>query len=371
VSLREKKCDTPSIWELDQMDFQKSRPTKRERIEMRRILAIGGFSTDESESIAAGYIRDLTGKDKPKVCFLSTPSGDSPSLIDDFDRRYRKLGCETSNVCFFGVVGNNCVRPDAAAEHLIEQDAIFVSGGHPRCALGLWNEWGLEGALGEAWERGVLLSGVGAGAICWFQHHVPIAANRPWASPARQLLGFLPGNCGVHYHAAEGSLRKEVWESMGLFALPSAIAIDDDAAVLYEDRTIAEVLSWRDNATAYRLECGPVEVSELPLTPKVIGSIAREPDRVSVSVDIEAKRRCVGQYQLMSSAQLKISIEDERLFAQYGGQPKFEIFPESETEYFWKVANAQVTFKRDSEGNVTSLIHHQNGRDIQGVRLEG
>ncbi|QBR00877.1 hypothetical protein E1956_26845 [Paraburkholderia pallida] len=65
---------------------------------MRRILAIGGFSTGESEAIAAGYIRDLTGKTRPRVCLLSTPSGDAPWLIHNFDDLYGKLGCETSNV---------------------------------------------------------------------------------------------------------------------------------------------------------------------------------------------------------------------------------------------------------------------------------
>ncbi|QDQ80481.1 Type 1 glutamine amidotransferase-like domain-containing protein [Paraburkholderia megapolitana] len=336
---------------------------------MRRILAIGGFSTSESESLAAAHIRDLTGKAHPKVCLLSTPTGDWPPLVNRFDDIYGKLGCETSNVAFFGGgAGVLCIHPEEAAAHLQQQDAIFVSGGNARCAVALWREWGLDAALKDAWERGVLLSGMSAGAICWFEHHVPPVEHRNL--PLRRCLGFLPGSCEVHYHFGGGSRRQEAWETMQVLALPSAIAIDDDAAVLYGGESIAEVFSWREGATAYQLESQPDGVIERALVPKVIGSFSSKPEREPVPLALELKQACVGRYQLMSPIQVLITIEGEQLFAQYGQQPKREIFPQSENQFFWKVVDAQVTFERDRDGKVTSLVHHQNGSDARGEKLE-
>jgi hypothetical protein len=67
--------------------------------------------------------------------------------------------------------------------------------------------------------------------------------------------------------------------------------------------------------------------------------------------------------------QVLITIEGEQLFAQYGTQPKLEIFPESEDLYFWRAVDAQVTFERDRDGKVTSLVHHEHGRNARGVKL--
>lgn len=334
---------------------------------MRRILAIGGFSNGESESLAATYIRDLTGKPNPRICLLSTPAADPPMLINNFDGIYGKLGCQTSNVAFYGMAGTHCVRADDAAAHLLQQDAIFVSGGNPRCALALWKEWGLDEVLRQAWERGVLLSGMSAGAVCWFEHHVPPQTNR--TLPLSRCLGMLPGNCDVHFHAGDGTRRQEILETMRILALPSAIAIDDDAAVLYEGEAVAEVLSWREGTTAYQLEGHPDGVTERPLHARVIGSIAVEPERRPIQLSLAAKEACVGRYQLMHPMDVLITLEGEQLFAKYGSQAKHEIFPESEDRFFWKIVDARVTFEKDRSGEVASLVHHQNGRDTHGVKV--
>jgi CubicO group peptidase (beta-lactamase class C family) len=60
----------------------------------------------------------------------------------------------------------------------------------------------------------------------------------------------------------------------------------------------------------------------------------------------------------------------QHLYAQLGGQPRVEIFPKSDTEFFWKVVDAQVTFVKDSQGKVTKAVHHQGGQTINAPRLE-
>jgi peptidase E len=335
---------------------------------MRRILAIGGFSNGESELLAATHIRELTGKPNPRICLLSTPAADPPKLIKDFYDAFEKLGFQVSNVAFYGEPGAHCVQADGAAAHLLEQDAIFVSGGNPRCAFGLWKEWGLDEVLRQAWDRGVLLSGMSAGAVCWFEHHVPIPPNRN--RPVPRCLGFLPGYCDVHFHAGDGTRREDILETMRLLALPSALAIDDDAAVLFEDYAIAEVLSWREGATAYRLEGNSISITEHMLPARTIGSLPSEPERQAIDLPLATKEACVGRYQLLSPMEVVFTLEGEQMFARYGSQQKHEIFAESEDRFFWKIVDAQVTFERDQKGQVVSIVHHQNGRDTHGVRLQ-
>jgi CubicO group peptidase (beta-lactamase class C family) len=95
-------------------------------------------------------------------------------------------------------------------------------------------------------------------------------------------------------------------------------------------------------------------------------------DDVKVAaVDSKTYDTYVGRYDYGGGkAIMTISREGDRLFAQLTGQPKFEIFPKSETEFFWKAVNAQVTFVKDSTGKVTKAIHNQGGRKFDAPRME-
>ena len=78
----------------------------------------------------------------------------------------------------------------------------------------------------------------------------------------------------------------------------------------------------------------------------------------------------VGEYDYGHGAILTVMKEDNRLFAQMTGQPKFEIFPKSETEFFWKVVNAQITFVKNDEGEIVKAIHHQSGMEIEAPKIK-
>ena len=78
----------------------------------------------------------------------------------------------------------------------------------------------------------------------------------------------------------------------------------------------------------------------------------------------------VGRYQLAPTFILTVTREGDQIFAQATGQPKFQIFPDSATEYFLKVVDAQITFLTDEKGRATSLVLHQNGRDLPAKRME-
>jgi D-alanyl-D-alanine-carboxypeptidase/D-alanyl-D-alanine-endopeptidase len=79
----------------------------------------------------------------------------------------------------------------------------------------------------------------------------------------------------------------------------------------------------------------------------------------------------VGRYELAPNFILTVTREGNQLFTQATGQPKFEIFPESDRDYFLKVVDAQITFETDSQGRTTGLILHQNGMNQPANRMEG
>jgi hypothetical protein len=92
-------------------------------------------------------------------------------------------------------------------------------------------------------------------------------------------------------------------------------------------------------------------------------------DVKTATVDATVYDAYTGKYDY-GKAIMTITREGERLFAQLTGQPKHEIFPKSETEFFWKVVNAQVTFVKDKSGKVTKAVHEQSGQKFEAPRME-
>ncbi|MGH7455782.1 MAG: serine hydrolase, partial [bacterium] len=92
-------------------------------------------------------------------------------------------------------------------------------------------------------------------------------------------------------------------------------------------------------------------------------------ERTAIKVDPKIYDVYVGNYELTPSFVIAVTKEGERIFAQATGQPRFEIFPESEIKFFLTVVDAQITFAKDDKGQVTNLILHQNGIDQKARKL--
>lgn len=89
-----------------------------------------------------------------------------------------------------------------------------------------------------------------------------------------------------------------------------------------------------------------------------------------VRVDSKLFDGYVGKYELRPNFAITITRDGDHLFAQVTGQPKFEVFPEGDRDYFLKAFDAQITFVVDSKGKATELISHQNGHDDHAKRVE-
>jgi serine-type D-Ala-D-Ala carboxypeptidase/endopeptidase len=88
------------------------------------------------------------------------------------------------------------------------------------------------------------------------------------------------------------------------------------------------------------------------------------------TVDVQTLDTYVGYYKVGASFVLTVTREDSQLFVRGTGQPKGAIYPKSAGEFFSKLADAQFTFQSDAQGKVTTLVLHQNGRDLRASRIE-
>jgi dipeptidase E len=130
--------------------------------------------------------------------------------------------------------------------------------------LAVWREWSLDRILRKAWNTGVLLGGISAGAICWFEYGATDSVLGPGRSSALSCLGFLPGSCSPDFDG-EPHRRGDFRRLIAHGELPPGIGIDDGVAVLHRNQAIAEVVSSRAGATAYRVAKASGRIVVAPL----------------------------------------------------------------------------------------------------------
>jgi len=97
--------------------------------------------------------------------------------------------------------------------------------------------------------------------------------------------------------------------------------------------------------------------------------IAAPKDHKEITADPKSFDAYAGRYQLAPNFIVTITREGDHLFAQATGQGKFEIFPETARDFFYKVVDAQITFQTAGQGRATGLVLHQNGQDVPGQRI--
>ena len=225
---------------------------------MRQIIAMGGggFSMEPDNLALDRYVLAQTGKARPRVCFLPTASGDAEGYVVNFYTAFTQLDCQPSHLFLFRV-------PTAdLTSFVLEKDAIYVGGGNTRSMLALWREWGLDRILKTAWENGIVLAGLSAGAICWFEQGVTDSV--PGRLGPLDCLGLLPGSCCPH-HDGETERRPAYQRLIAAGNISSGYGIDDGVALHFDDQALRYIVSSRRTAKAYRVAktAGGVEEREL------------------------------------------------------------------------------------------------------------
>ena len=213
----------------------------------QRILAIGGSSVLASSTDwpLHQFLLDLSGRDRPRICFIGTASGENAEYRAGFYATFARHA-EASHLDLFGRT------VDDVGAFLLEQDVIFVGGGNTANMLAVWRVHGVDRALKAAWEEGVVLAGPSAGGICWFEGGLTDSFG-PNLAPLRDGLKFLPGSFCPHYDSE--SLRRPRYEEVvGSGALPDGYAADDSVGILFNGRQLEEVVASMPGQHAYRVE---------------------------------------------------------------------------------------------------------------------
>jgi len=226
----------------------------------------GGFSMEPDNPLLDDHVLALAheqrGRERPRVCFLATASGDSEGYLANFYAAFARRSEATHLGLFDRKVGD--VEP-----FLLEQDVIYVGGGNTANMLAIWRVHGVDRALKRAWEAGVVLTGLSAGSNCWFE-----SATTDSFGPLAALkdgLGLLPGSHSPHYDG-EPARRPTFQRLIASGELPDGLAADDGAALVFHGAELAEVVASRPAARAYRVVRGPAgEAIETELPTRYLG----------------------------------------------------------------------------------------------------
>jgi dipeptidase E len=223
----------------------------------------GGFTMQERSPALDRLVLSLTGKSAPRICFLPTASGDEREQTTRFYERFRSWPCQLSILSLFHL-GRDRLDP---VKHLLAQDAIYVGGGSMRNMLAIWREHGVDEAMREAWEGGVVLAGLSAGAMCWFEGGVTMSGGAPEVVSG---LGLLAGSLSVHMDGEPG--RLPVYRAaVAAGELPSGYAVDDCAALVFAGTRLTMCVASRPGARVLRLRAdGTGGATEQPLSVRLL-----------------------------------------------------------------------------------------------------
>jgi dipeptidase E len=232
----------------------------------RQIIALGGggFTMEPQNPLLDRYILRQSIEKRPKICLLPTASGDCREIILSFYRRFRDFECEPGHLSLFAPPTHDI------ASFLFEMDILYVSGGNTKSMLAVWREWGLDRMLLSAWERGIVLSGVSAGSICWFEQGV--TDSIPGELTLLKGLGILPGSNCPHFDG-EPDRRPAYHRFLKEGALSAGYAADNGVGLHFIGRDLDRAVSSLPQPRAYKLRLQRGEVLEEVISPAYLGSV--------------------------------------------------------------------------------------------------
>jgi peptidase E len=234
----------------------------------RTIVAMGGggFSMGPDNGLLDDFVLDLartqSGRDRPRICWVGTAGADSERDLLAFHVAFagraepRHLGLFTRTVT------------DVEA-FLLDHDAIYVGGGNTANLLAIWRLHGVDLAMRTAWEAGLVVAGMSAGAICWFESCTTDSFG-PELQPLDGGLAFLEGSLCPHYDG-EAPRRPLFRRLVAEGRLPAGYGVDDGAALVFDGTELREVVSSRPEAAAYRIEALDGEAHETRLPVRQLG----------------------------------------------------------------------------------------------------
>lgn len=209
---------------------------------MGKIVAIGGGELKWKETMNIDrFIVSFAGKPSPKALFIPTASGEPQAYMDSFHATYQDdLKCDTDVLRLL----ENADDEASIKAKILGADIIYVGGGNTKHMMAVWREKQVDKLLHAAYEKGTVLSGLSAGAICWFE----FGDSDSDVNPVKGL-GLIPAICCPHYN----DIKRRPFDLRMQKQTLAGIALEDFSAFVMQDSDY-KVISCRSHSNAYLLQ---------------------------------------------------------------------------------------------------------------------
>ena len=234
---------------------------------MKRVFVSigGGELRNKTTAPIDGYIAGIAKERaaaqgrRGYALFFPTASHDSNPYFNSFRKTYTSLFDMKSDVA---ILTKGLMTLDHVAEKIEKADLIYVGGGDTLYLMQVWRETGVDKMVWDAYERGAVLAGLSAGAICWFEDIYTDSLLPDTYAPYKGF-GKIKGAATPHYNT-----RREYDDVATENGFPLSYAIEDDAAILFEDETPACALSAGGGAYRLTFEGGTLVKERIPTIEK-------------------------------------------------------------------------------------------------------
>ena len=208
----------------------------------KKIIAIGGGeiknkTTLEIDRYVAELAKAHAGEKRANALFIGTASHDSMPYFNSFRKTYTSVFDIKAEVALI-VYGEMDI--ERIAGKIKNADCIYVGGGDTVFMMESWKQTGLLPLIKDAYERGVIIAGLSAGAICWFSDIYTDSAQEETGEKYAVFkgLGWIDGFVSPHYR-----MRAEEFDKIVADGFESAYGIEDDSALVIEDGKIVGSVS--------------------------------------------------------------------------------------------------------------------------------
>ena len=220
---------------------------------LKKIVAIGGGELRNSETLKIDQeIVNLAQKKSPKLLFIPTASSDNMDYYKFIQNYFGNLGCITDVLYLL----DKQLKISDIENKILNSDIIYVGGGNTLQMMRVWRRLGVDKLLKAAWEKGIVLCGMSAGSICWFEsgHSDSRSFYKPedWQYINVRGLGLIKGIHCPHYNSTTLDIpRKSHFTNMIQKIGGMGIAIDDGCAIKFIDDKF-QVLQSLKSANAFQ-----------------------------------------------------------------------------------------------------------------------
>ncbi len=224
---------------------------------IKTVVAIGGGelrykTTRAIDAYIAKLAKEHAGERRARAVFIGTASHDSLPYFNTFRKTYTSDFDIKADVA---LLTKKDVPMEKTAAKLAEADALYIGGGDTLFMLDVWRGKGMLDLILEAYDRGTVIAGLSAGAICWFEKmYTDSDLNAAGGYAVHDGIGLIAGMMTPHYD------ERTEFDSVAANFDGTAYAVENDAAIVFRDGILAGSLT--SGGKAYRISSGVKE--EIP-----------------------------------------------------------------------------------------------------------